>query len=418
MFSWFENGITNCIPTNSIELEALVSEIKNNDQKSLIDCIRYKRKQNNEEYKLLKKKLNYITPNCTVKYRSITKIEDFNRNFISSSGYVYFDIDNISNPITYKNELVKRIGHQVSLICISSSGQGLSILFKVNNHISTALQYEAIWDNIRKTILKHENIDPKTCDLGRAMYISYDSELFYNYENSIDVILEYNESFIKGINQCISNKKNNNTLIYTFSDLPKYNEFIQKVKTSTCIDVVNPIVDYNPIEYVKCTFPKKIKDGSKHKVFAILIHKLVYLNPDLDPKYIFAYIQFINNYHTTIPMVYRELQRYFSYVFRLTQEQGYIFNLNKIKKFHLNKQVHLLKETKNEIMNKLNGKYRRNESIEKIQAAKDYLIDNNLKVTQKEVARISGLSIATVKNHYRSAPEDIDCWVNIINNSF
>jgi len=421
MFSLFTGGITNCIPVKQVDLHELIKIIKSSKNKSLIGKIRLLVSQGDDSYKKLKERLDYITPNALLKFRSLSNEEQFNDNFICSSSYIYFDIDNVPNPIEYKNSLISNYGSIASLICISPSGKGLSILFRISNEITSNTEYKVIWDKIRYTILKNENVDLRCKEFGKAMFLSHDPDLFYSYDNSITIdIQSYDlcKSTEKSSKQCISYKSSkNNTLIYTFSDLPDYDEFIDKVITSTIIHVKNPIVDFNTIEYVKCTFPRIIKDGQKHKIFSVLIHKLVYLNPKLDIKYLFAYINFINNNYTTAPMDFKELCRYFSFIYGLTQKDEYIFNQKQTKSFHVNKTAGLGKIDKSRIINSLNGRKRVNLTIERINSARAYLEDNGIKITQKSIAAISGLSISTVKNHYKSEKSDIDQIVKSINDS-
>ena len=420
MCSFFENGITNTHVSQNVDFPWIVNYIKNNPQKTLINWIRELRKQENAEYKKLKNQLCYITPNCIVKERKLTKVEDFNFNFTLKSGYVYIDIDTNAESDYYKEYFIKRYGHLASLVCKSSSGYGISVLFKITNAINSKEDFELVWHNLRFNILGNEDVDIKCKDIGRAMYLSYDPDVYCNYENINTIELSntiINKKIVKGTKQGISNKRHNNTLTYTFSNLPDYDEFINKVITSTQVYVMNPIVDINPIEFVKCSFPNRIKDGSKHNVFGVLIHKLVYLNPKLDIKFLFAYINFINSNYTTIPMGFRELCRHFSFVYSLTQEKGYVFNLMKIKSFHINKAASLSKEIKIDVMNKLNGIVRSNKSIEKIQNAKAILKSQGRKITQKSVAEVSGLSIGTIKNHYKSDLVDIEDILETINDS-
>jgi len=85
MFSYFNGGITNTIPQKQINFSKLIQLITNNPHRTLINQIRLLRHQGNQEYKVLKKKLPYITPNCLVKERCIKMEEDFQTNFISPS---------------------------------------------------------------------------------------------------------------------------------------------------------------------------------------------------------------------------------------------------------------------------------------------------------------------------------------------
>ena len=172
MFSYFQNGIVNVIPQKVIQLNHLIEIIGNNPQQDLIKKIREMRIEGNKEYKVLKRKLSYITPNCMVKYRDLSN-EKFEKNFIQGSQYIYFDIDNIPAIEQYKTEFISTYQNLASLICKSSSGEGLSVLFKLENAISTKVEFLKIWNYIHTKILKDVNIDVSCKDLGRPMFISY-----------------------------------------------------------------------------------------------------------------------------------------------------------------------------------------------------------------------------------------------------
>ena len=105
MFSYFEKGITNLIPSKTIDLSQLVKLIKNNPKKSLINEIRELRLKGDQTYKEKKIFLNYITPNCSVKKRSLKEEEDYTKNFIAPSSYIYFDFDDVVNAQEFTNIL-------------------------------------------------------------------------------------------------------------------------------------------------------------------------------------------------------------------------------------------------------------------------------------------------------------------------
>jgi len=89
MFSFFNDGITQTVPTKVIDLTSVVQLVKNNPNKDRISEIRELRANNNQEYKTEKKKLPIITVNAVVKKRGFDNPE----NVEFQSGYIYFDID-------------------------------------------------------------------------------------------------------------------------------------------------------------------------------------------------------------------------------------------------------------------------------------------------------------------------------------
>lgn len=426
MFSIFKNGITKIYPEKQpIILSDLAKLIRNNPAATTIDQIRQKRINGDQSYKELKRDLAYITPNCVVKKRSLKDGSEYDTNFLNFSGYIYFDID-VPNPVRFKQEFIQKYKDIVSLVCISSGGGGISVLVKVNIDL-TKENFQSVWEYIISEVFKCELslVDRKTKDIGRAMFISSDPDVFISHDNELIIdatdLQKYGkiETIKKGTQQGISMKIFNYTSSCTFSyQLLPYNE-IKKVNLSTPINSNNPVVDYNPINFSELKFPDEVSDGIKHKFYSSLIHVLVHLNPDLDPNYIYSFLFYTNKYKAVPPMESRSLKRLFEYVYNQTKEEGYLFNNDRIKNFHLNKEFFLSKEEKIKIMNKCNGMIRKNKSITKILEAKAELKSRNVKITQYKVSEISGLGIQTVKKYYWVEElYDINSLVDDINNQF
>jgi hypothetical protein len=106
--------------------------IRNNPNAEKITRIRDLRKKG-DEYKSVKEELPYITPNCILDIRSL-KGENLEKNFRQFSQYMLFDFDGQGNPEEYKRCFIERYGHLASLICLSTSAGGISVLFKIKTH--------------------------------------------------------------------------------------------------------------------------------------------------------------------------------------------------------------------------------------------------------------------------------------------
>jgi hypothetical protein len=415
MFSCFDGGITDTKCSKFIGFNELVHIIRKNPDAHKIENIRALRKKDDKNYKTLKSKLPYITPNCMIRVRNLEG-DKFDQNFIQFSQFLYFDID-IPNPEEYKTNFIERYGHQAALICISSSGGGISVLFRVKN-IITKENFTEIWDTVHRTIFPDENIDMKCRDIGRAMFISCDPAAFYSYDNEIEVNLEntINVSDKKREKQSKPCKDFNNNLISPFSIIP-LNIVLQELVTHTMVQVVNPIVDYKPAEYVEFFIPKIIKDGTKHDIYTSMIHTLCYLNPSIKKEYIFSYLLYINNRFARPKMEKREFVRLYNLVYDGIKETGKAIVRKEIKYVHFNPEANLTKEDKIIISNMLNGFKRKNESIQKIIDARLELEQMGRKITQRSIAEFSGLSPKTIRTHQRSTLTDMDEVVKMVNNS-
>lgn len=426
MFSIFKNGITKIYPEKQpIILSDLAKLIRNNPAAEIINKLRQMRLTSDQTYKELKRNLAYITPNCVVKKRSLKDGSEYDTNFINFSGYIYFDFD-VPNAIQFKQEFIQKYKHIVSLVCISSGGGGISVLVKVNIDL-TKENFQSVWEYITSEVFKDELslVDPKTKDIGRAMFISSDPDVFVSHDNEVLInptdLLKYrkSETIKKGTQQGISKNEYYNTSSCTFSyQLLPFNE-VKKVILSTTFKSINQVIDFNPMNFLEVKIPHEISDGYKHTFYSGFIHRLVYLNPDLDPSYIYSFIYCINKYKANPPMDLRSLKRLFEYTYNQTQQDGYEYYNDRIKNFHLNKDVFLSKEEKIRIMNKCNGMIRKNNSITRILEAKAELKSKNVKITQYKVAEITGLGIQTVKKYYRCEEvNDINSLIDEINNQY
>jgi len=414
MFSYF-SSIYDTTSNKFIDLQTLVGIIRNNPAADKITEIRTRRSNEDDSYRQLKEELPNITPNCMVSKRSLNE-ENFQTNFIQSSGYIYFDFD-ISNPDEYKDYFIRKYGDKASLVCLSTSKGGISVLFKVKNNISND-NFEIIRNQIIDTILLGEPIDKNAGGIGRAMFISHDPAVFINHDNIIEVLLP--ETIVspnkKKVNQSNSSTIITNRLNSPFSIL-SIDKVYEKLHTCTQVEVLNPVVDFKPVEFVEVYIPKLIKDNTKHTIYSSMIHHLVHLNPNIEKEYIFSFLFYVNNRFARPKMERKELIRFFNLIYNGIKRTE-INNHRQYTKFvHFNHNCRITKKEKIQISNSLNGYVRRNISIKKIQETTYELKHSGQKITQVRIAEISGLSPKTVRTHLNSKLIDMDEMVRLINDS-
>ncbi len=421
-YSYFENGIRDVNPKKNIDFPQLIKIIKNNPKRSLIEQIRMLRFDGDDYYKTLKDTLPNITPNCIVTKRGL-KGNKIDINLKVFSQYIYFDID--EPRVDYKNYIIKKYGHLISMVCISPSCGGVSILFKISNEI-TKNNFDKIWRYIRFNILKDENVDTKCKDIGRAMYISFDENVYVNYENELSIDEE--ELYLNIITDISKNSASHpisislssNRLNGAYFKVIPFDEVLKKINLKTPVDIKNKIVDIIPVEFNEIRIIRKFNDDEKHKKYTSLIHLLVHLNPDIEPDYLFSFMNYLNNTMSNHRMGFRELVRLFKFVYNSIKnnpDYQYKNKRTRIKSIHFDKEAELTGKEKNKISNQLNGKLRKNKSIELIQKTKEYLIQNGIKVTKKSIALHSGLGINTIGRNFNEETTDMDELIQIFNDS-
>lgn len=439
MFSYFQKGITDIIPSKTIDLSSLVKIIKNNPKVADINLLIREKKAHTvidgkEHYKTLKAKLPYITPNCIVKRRDL---KNWTENFIDFSQYIYFDIDLNTCPFVAKAKFLEKHKDEASLVSLSASNGGISILFKVSNKMKT----EQDFNNVRQKLFEkyfqnEEDLDHSVKDLGRAWFIPSDQDVYVNYEAEIDVILDSNDNVNQNINYVNQGKsfgEYNNTLIYTANPLKTlhndYNKNTYKgsiislktlyedYKFESDVDVKNNIVDYNPVDnYLQIKYPKNIPDGHKHKVYAGIISTFIKLNPNIEFDAVYSLLYHINKSNTQ-QMQLTELYSSTLFIYNINMDSKQIYSPSKVrtKNVHFNKQSNLDKKIKSKIANDINGIHRRNGSIKKIKDAIENLLKNGIKVTKSAVMRETGLANKTVIKHWDSVQINIGNYITTIN---
>ena len=157
MFSFYEGKIYNNTPSKTIDFNTLIKIIitnpYNRDYKTIRD-----HKKGDVEYDEGKKHLVRCQPNCVVKYNSISG-SNFEKNYEIGSGYIYLDIDNLENALKYKKEFISKYKDVVSMVCLSSGGNGLSVLVKINHLITSKHEYKCIIDFLKSQYFRDVEFD-------------------------------------------------------------------------------------------------------------------------------------------------------------------------------------------------------------------------------------------------------------------
>jgi hypothetical protein len=371
MFSYFNGGIKNIYPKRHIDLPTLVRLIKNNPEKLKIEKVRELRRTG-RNYQSLKDSLPYITPNCIVKVR---KIKDADYNLIAPSSYIYYDIDDYSNSQQLKDRCIVEYGHLASLICISCSGGGISIFFKVSNILKNEDEFLIARQYILDKILVEEKIDTNAGGIARAMFISSDPDLFYNYENELDIPFELFKKSKNKVDNCRLEDNFSNELMIRIECAPQepfsptpVKEVLDQLILETPVLIENPVVEYIEVNYVEIRFQYLIKDGLKHKTFTNMIHKLIFLNPNADKQLLLSYIYHVNEEYTGYKkMELRELIGLFDTVYNGAISLGNSKVNPVLKRIHYNKDCDAT-FNKRKVSGKIRGILKENETKLKIRA--------------------------------------------------
>jgi hypothetical protein len=423
MIPVFEKGIKSTTPNRKIDFQELYQLILNGSHRGQIETIRHLKQKGDSHYKTLKESLPYITPHVDVEERNLSD-EHFTKNFICFTGFLYFDLDNVENILEEKQRIIDQYGNQVALVCISPSGAGLSIFVRVRNQMTRGT-FPFIWNKVRTTLLKEERVDPKATGIGRAMFISYDPDVFVNYESMVAIDMKDIElgnrpsSFIytlsNSLNSDFSKKKNKKK--YKWYNIYNLDEILANIITKTIVPVSNPVVEFKEVEVLdEIRIMLQIRDEYKHAFFYRIIHQLYYLNKDVELDYIYSYLFFINNNKTTERMRTKELVRFFNSVIDNINRTGEFHVQTRIKRVHFNPDnKEISGDEKRAIASVINGLFTRWETRKKIDSAIDLLNAQKIKATNRAVAKFIGMSVDTIGDRKKDPLIDMDYEVSLFN---
>lgn len=424
MFTKIDNYKTKFSNT-IITIDQLHKIVTDNPQKDIINKARqcsYK----SSEYNNLKSKINCITPHGSFK-------RILNSDIQQLSGYLFFDIDNFKSEDELNDNINTLINNfPISFIQRSLSNRGIHFLIKVPIYDTKIGLNDTIGDTIYLTIdnfslihgyissllLKKDiQIDKNATGLSRKMVISSDYNAYLNKE-SIMYIDKYRfNNYLDSLNKINGTKKLKREYDITLNDtsddtsndtIIPLNELLQQIKTKTSY---NKNIDgdwvIDKMDSYQIIIPKNITDNTKHKVYTRIINALYYINDNITKNQVLSYIYHINKYAKP-PMEFYKLKRLVDYITDNILNTGQVKIKTRIKKIHFNMKSNLTTREKQSIAVKINAKLRRNETIKKINEAKDSLLKQNIIPSQSKVREMTGLSIATIKRNWNIDEFNLD----------
>jgi len=421
----FYDGIKNNKPCRYLTLKEVYEFVRNSPNAGLIETIRTHKSNNDNTYRELKLQLPLITPHVQAVGRKLAG-DDFDKNFQSFTQLMYFDIDNVQNVHDAKQRIINQYKDFVTMVCISPSGAGISILIQIENEI-TKDNFTPMWNSIRLNEFANENIDVKANGIARTMFLSHDPQVYFNPDATlaVDFVLEEKEG--TDPNTCIS-KNNNNTNSHFCSNntitKEKYMIYnidyvLNLINTNTPVDVNNHIVDVKEVQYVSLYIPRIIPEGKRHSTLYTMIHHLFYLNPDLDIDVIYSYVWFINSVFVRPKLDKFEIHRHFNNVVNQIHSSSIVYVNYRKRRIHFNKNCwYLTPNDKMVLAKKLTGLYKRHHNQQKIYEAIELLKSQGKKVTNVAIKSITGNDIKTIRNHRKSEIIDLEVEITELINEF
>ena len=406
-----------------ISIHDLVDYIRNNPQCDVIDKIRHFRLQGKEnEVNLLKQNnLYFVNPNYYLD----------GRGQCVGSGFIYLDIDRVVGDVErFRKSFIEQYGHLVSLVCLSSSGRGLSILVPVNHSIKNTSTFKRVYRYV-SSLFGAIEFDHAVGHLKSNWFLSGDENVYYNNSSPLmiddliqdkdcDVIpTEYvpdvNEvdSMLDRLGLVFSDQRGSrdnyivniihrmNPSIINNSE----NEFIQllsKYQLETSIEL-NDLVHFEGIPYRKIFIRKVHPDGTKRKSYTKYIHDLLYLNPNMTASDLYLILYMINQLYARPRMDTKLLEYIVSSQFEyITNLPDYLYSGRTMNRLiHYQDRNIIPQKNRKSWSNKMRGIVHQQQTSKTIDGVQEYCKSHGFKCTKKFISDNTGLSLSTIKRYLK-----------------
>ena len=394
MFQIVSNVFNRSIIT-SLSLDEYINTMKNPDfvRKSQVDLARetYKNselKKDDPLYKSIKNSLPCIT------FLNTFNGYVNNENIVNSTGFMYVDIDNVSDINFSMYPFV--VSYWKSL-----SNNGYGILIKCEN--TGELQ-----DNINElSLLFNIQLDKNAVSKDRLNILGYDNNIYYNpnytsyiFKDSKKVSLGYiKESSIR-LQQIDTKNETGDIRFSNLKDLIKEYDFNGE-----------PFIDLgeNKLEYAEVFVPKNIFEGNRNKSMFVLCSQIRGLNSWISESMLLRVCSTINKDKFRPQLSIHELSEIVKKVY---SKEKPVVMLNKTKRILFNPDYELSKFERQSMATK---QIRSVEAIKNtskiIKCVENWDFKENGKITQQKISTLTGFAIATVKRRSK----EIKKIFNILN---
>jgi len=361
-------------------------------------------------------------------------------NIYYITNLMFLDVDGFGSredALEYKNTIIKK--YDWIIACYESiSRTGLHIVIKVDRILDNQ-DFNEKYEYINKTYFS-DRLDKYAKSLTRSAVISNDTDIYINLTPSTLILNDKKDIFKKIIIDKNEDKKSTTESIeekiiksyYTFLEIENdaADDFIEekkaiyrflrlirlKFKVELNPDLFDDpneplynwsgwdVAELNIYPYLK----KKIHEGNRTYVLGKVAQILIYLNgmrPEMKNQ-IVKFIHHFNNRFCSPPLSYIEVKKSFDYNWnKFIKGEMDFSSVIKKKRSIWSPECQLNRQEKISKSLVLYHKPLKEKKKNKILEALNSIHENNNKITQKEVALITGFSIATIKNYWKLFPE-------------
>ena len=381
------------------DVTEIIDTIKNgNDKLPLIQAARAYGKSS-DDYNIIKTEL---LP--TFRFNFNFNDSASNANITASTGLMYLDVDNVED--IPNNGLI-----YAKWKSLSTTGYG--ILVKTYN--VTQDNFKDTYDHLGE--LLDINLDDNARKATQQTILSYDPNIYINpnsttysavTSNTKTIVTNTNSSNSNNI--VIENKKVSNLSIKKRKECIGTNDTFLNHSSHIRFNNIDDYFVDNDSAYVVfenstkiCDpfIPMRIPKGKRNSTMFFILSQYQLLNPIQAFNFLKSMANVINDKCVTA-LSENEVHRIINSVIKMHSENKLIMHYNSERKILFNPRYKLTREEKMAIVNREMGKLRVKKSQQKIyNAIENWDFSLFKKITQKNVVMCSGLSIATVKRHWK-----------------
>lgn len=388
---------TNCINTygciknpnviSSISINNWFKSISNSDYSETI----LKARNGELDYNKTKESLPCVTYNFL--FDSYKK----DKNIISSTGFLYIDIDN--NSFNVKNlDLNKVFAYYKSF-----GGNGYAIIVKVDG--LNLANFNLTYANITEDLGIDKYVDKQAIKATQFNVLSYDKNIYIN-ENSYSytaVNINTPQSYV------IEKKERAYTLEWGENYIKR-----DKIRFDNIDEIEIPegedyIVDWEGIEVIKCWIPIHKKDYNRNNLLLAYCNNLLWLNPNITREKAFEILIKVNQIAFYEPVDNSQLNRVLNSVFNYLKE-GTLepIYFNKKRKIIFDSKCRLSGDDKRSIVISELAKMKSENSRQKLyEIIEDWDFKKYGKITQAQVYKNFSISSKTVEKYWKEFKEYI-----------
>lgn len=365
----------------NIELNDWLNKIKSGEFKDNINLLRSLNKSSHD-FNSLKLNLPCVTYNFF--YNSYKKDE----NIVSSTGYIFIDIDNLSFSLS------KSIQHKVYACYKSVSNNGVHLIVKASN-IQKDISNDD-FSNFYKSIVNDLGIsnivDISAVKRSQFSIISYDEDL---YLNTNSIVYEYTNTPLKVTNFNTIIKEEEKSISYLRGGNIKYTNLYDIVDIDSGYSVFK-----DGIYETKSYLIGKVKRGNRQNFFSSYCNNLICLNKGITKGDVYNILSNINNNHCEEPLPKYDLIKIINYKFKNIDNLEPI-KFKKPRKIVFAKNSEYSTKEKRQIVAKVVGSFRTDNKLKELESIIfNWNVEKYGKISQSKIYSNFKISKNFVEKHY------------------